>query len=397
LGRTKDCDESLAFGTYAFSFWTLAFSHLIINVRKIKLARQKSFIDRNLLILILIFVFVGLTAVADASAPQALNTFGDKFYLFKQQLIAAGVGIIALFVTSKINYKFWEKIATPVFLVSLALLVIVLFPQLGFKALGARRWIDLGFFNFQPSEIIKLTLALFLAKVASKNKNIISYFLPVIIVAALIMLQPDLGTTLVVSIIGLSQIFVSGISLLYFAGALFIGSLGTLGLIMISPYRKERFLTFLEMERDPLGASYHIRQILLGLGAGGIFGVGLGASRQKYLFLPEASTDSIFAVIAEELGLIGAVGIILLFVFFIYKGLKIALNAPDPFSKVLAVGITAWIGGQAFLNIASMVALVPLTGIPLPFISYGGSSLVTVLAACGILLNISRYSTHERK
>jgi cell division protein FtsW len=375
----------------------LAFSHLIINVRKIKLARQKSFIDRNLLILILIFVFVGLTAVADASAPQALNTFGDKFYLFKQQLIAAGVGIIALFVTSKINYKFWEKIATPVFLVSLALLVIVLFPQLGFKALGARRWIDLGFFNFQPSEIIKLTLALFLAKVASKNKNIISYFLPVIIVAALIMLQPDLGTTLVVSIIGLSQIFVSGISLLYFAGALFIGSLGTLGLIMISPYRKERFLTFLEMERDPLGASYHIRQILLGLGAGGIFGVGLGASRQKYLFLPEASTDSIFAVIAEELGLIGAVGIILLFVFFIYKGLKIALNAPDPFSKVLAVGITAWIGGQAFLNIASMVALVPLTGIPLPFISYGGSSLVTVLAACGILLNISRYSTHERK
>ncbi len=366
-------------------------------MRKIKLARQKSSVDRNLLILILVFVFVGLTAVADASAPQALNIFGDKFYLFKQQLIAAGVGIVALFVTSKINYKFWEKITTPVFLLSLLLLVIVLFPQLGFRALGARRWIDIGFFNFQPSEIIKLSLALFLAKVASKNKNVISYFLPVIIVVGLIMLQPDLGTALVVSVIGLSQIFVSGVSLLYFAGALLVGSLGTLGLILVSPYRKERLLTFLQMERDPLGASYHIRQVLLGLGAGGIFGVGLGASRQKYLFLPEASTDSIFAVIAEELGLIGAVAIVLLFGFFIYKGLKIALNAPDSFSKVLAVGITTWIGGQAFLNIASMVALVPLTGIPLPFISYGGSSLVTVLSACGILLNISRYSTHERK
>lgn len=365
-------------------------------MRKIKLAKQKSSIDRNLLILILIFVFVGLIAVADASAPQALNTYGDKFYLFKQQLMWAGVGIAALFITSKINYKFWEKIATPIFLLSLIPLLIVLLPNLGFKALGARRWIDTGLFNFQPSEIVKLSLSFFLAKVASKNKNAASYFLPLMVVVILIMLQPDLGTTLIVSTIGLSQIFVSGVSLLYFAGAIFIGFLGTLGLILISPYRKERLLTFLQMERDPLGASYHIRQVLLGLGAGGIFGVGLGASRQKYLFLPEAATDSIFAVIAEELGLIGAISIIFLFVFFIYKGLKIAMNAPDSFSKVLAVGITAWIGGQAFLNIASMVALVPLTGIPLPFISYGGSSLVTVLAACGILLNISKYSTFQK-
>jgi cell division protein FtsW len=366
-------------------------------VRKIKLAKQKLSFDHNLLILILVFVFVGLIAVADASAPQALNTYGDKFYLFKQQLMWAGVGMVALFVTSKINYKFWEKVATPIFLLSLILLFIVLLPHLGFKALGARRWIDTGLINFQPSEIVKLSLSLFLAKVASKNKNAISYFLPLIIVIVLIMLQPDLGTALIVSTIGLGQIFVSGVSLLYFAGAVLIGSLGTLGLVLISPYRKERLLTFLQMERDPLGASYHIRQVLLGLGAGGIFGVGLGASRQKYLFLPEASTDSIFAVIAEELGLIGAAVIIFLFGFFIYKGLKIAMNAPDSFSKVLAVGITAWIGGQAFLNIASMVALVPLTGVPLPFISYGGSGLVTVLSACGILLNISRYSTHERK
>jgi cell division protein FtsW len=375
----------------------LAFNYLVSNVRKIKLARQKLSIDRSLLILILVLVFIGLIAVADASAPQALNTYGDKFYLFKQQLIWGGVGLIALFVTSKINYKFWEKFATPLFLLSLIPLLIVLLPHLGFKALGARRWIDTGLINIQPSEIIKLSLSLFLAKVASKNKNAISYFLPLIVVIILIMLQPDLGTTLVVSTIGLSQIFVSGVGLLYLAGALLVGFLGTLGLVLVSPYRKERLLTFLQMERDPLGASYHIRQVLLGLGAGGIFGVGLGASRQKYLFLPEASTDSIFAVVAEELGLIGAVSIIFLFGFFVYRGLRIAISAPDSFSKVLAVGITAWIGGQAFLNIASMVALVPLTGIPLPFISYGGSSLVTVLSACGILLNISKYSIHENK
>ena len=338
---------------------------------------------------------MGLVAVADASAIQALNNYGDKLFLFKQQLISAGVGIAALLVVSKINYKFWEKVATPFFLFTLVLLLVVLLPNLGFKALGARRWIDFGFINFQPSELIKISLALFLAKVASKDKNALSYFLPLVLVAGLIMLQPDLGTALVIVIMGLSQIFVSNVSLLYFIGALISGFLGTLGLILVSPYRKERLLTFLQMERDPLGASYHIRQVLLGLGSGGIFGVGLGASRQKYLFLPESSTDSIFAVIAEELGLVGAVSVIMLFVFFVFKGLTIARNAPDSFSKVLATGITAWIGGQAFLNIASMVALVPLTGIPLPFISYGGSSLVTILTACGILLNISKHCTHN--
>ena len=366
-------------------------------MRKIKLAKQRLAIDKTFLILVFVFVFVGLIAVADASAPQALNIYGDKFYLFKQQMIWACVGIICLFITSKINYKFWEKIATPLFFVSVFLLALVLLPHLGFKALGARRWLGAGMFSFQPSEIVKLSLAMFLAKVASKNKTIASYLLPLVVVLGLIMLQPDLGTALIVATIGLAQIFVSGASLIYFLGAMVVGAMGTFLLILISPYRKQRLMTYLESEKDPLGASYHIRQVLLGLGSGGIFGVGLGQSRQKYLFLPEASTDSIFAVIAEELGLIGAVGIIALFCFFIYKGLTISKNAPDTFSKILGTGITAWIGGQAFLNIASMVALVPLTGIPLPFISYGGSSLVMILSACGILLNISKYSTKEAK
>lgn len=361
-----------------------------------RLSKQKSSVDKNLLILTFSLIILGLIAVADVSAPQALNMTGDKFFFLKQQLIWSVIGVVVLFVTSKIHFSFWEKIATPLFIICLVLLLMVLIPSLGFKALGARRWIPLGFFSLQPSELVKLGLCIFLAKVASKNKRIISYFIPLVIVAAAIMLQPDLGTTLVVVVIGLSQIFVAGVNLLYLAGGAAIGVLATAILIFTSPYRKDRLLTFFEMSKDPLGKSYHIRQILLALGSGGLFGVGLGQSRQKFLFLPEASTDSIFAVIAEETGLIGAIAVVLLFAYFIFLGMKIAVHAPDKFSQVLAAGITAWIGGQAFLNIASMVALVPLTGIPLPFFSYGGSSLVMILAACGILLSISRYGHTEK-
>ncbi len=361
------------------------------------LFKQKLVGDKNLFILIIFFVFLGLIAIADASAPQALSAYGDKFFFLKQQFVWASIGLVVLFIVSKIHYSFWEKVAIPLFFVSVGLLLVVLLPHFSLSALGARRWISVGFFNFQPSELIKLSLCVYLAKVASKGKSAVSYFLPLVGVAGLIMLQPDLGTTLVIAIFGLSQIFVSDVSLLYFGGALVAGVVGTVGLILFSPYRKDRLLTFFETTRDPLGKSYHIRQILLALGSGGIFGVGLGASKQKYLFLPESSTDSIFAVIAEELGLIGSMILIFMFGYFIVRGLKIAGNAPDKFSKVLAVGISAWIGGQAFLNIASMVALVPLTGIPLPFISYGGSSFIMVMAACGILLNISKYGNSEPK
>ncbi len=363
-------------------------------MRNIKptLSRQKKAVDRNLFFLILGLVVLGLIVVADVSAPQALNNFGDKFFLFRQQLIWAIIGLAVFFVASKIKYTFWEKLATPLLFVSLLLLVIVLFPSLGFSALGARRWIFLGPVNFQPAEVVKFTIGIYFAKLASKNKEVLSYFIPLGIILFLIMLQPDLGTTLIIVVIAFSQIFVSGIPIWYIAGAITAGIAAGIPLILFSPYRRERLLTFLQMTQDPLGRSYHIRQILLSLGSGGFLGVGLGSSLQKYSFLPEASTDSIFAVIAEELGLLGGTIVIALFVYFVLRGLKIAQNAPDTFSKILATGITAWIGGQAFLNIASMVAIVPLTGIPLPFISYGGSSLVMILAACGILLNISRFA-----
>ncbi len=365
--------------------------------RKHPLSKQKASLDKGLLYIVLTLVFLGLVAVADASAPQALANFNDKYFFFKSQAVWAAIGLVTFFIVSKVKFSFWEKVATPFFFFSIALLVIVLIPGFSYAALGARRWISIGPVNFQPTEIIKLSLAIYFAKLAKNEKSAMSYFLPLLVIVGLIMLQPDLGTALSISVIGLSQIFVSGVSLLNFFIAGVVGIVGVLGLILVSPYRRDRLRTFLEVTSDPLGKGYHIRQILLALGSGGFFGVGIGASRQKYLFLPEAATDSIFAIIAEELGLVGAVVIIGLFAYFLYRGFVIAKNSHDRFAQVLGIGLTAWIGGQAFLNIASMVALVPLTGIPLPFFSYGGSSLVMVLTACGILLNISKYATTEKK
>jgi cell division protein FtsW len=368
-----------------------------VRNKKTILSKQNRSYDRKLFFLVIALVVIGIIAVADVSAPQSLNNYGNKFYLLKEQSISAAIGIVAFLVISRIKYSFWEKVSTPLFFVSVLLLVLVLLQRFGMSALGARRWISIGSINFQPSELIKFTICMYFAKVVSSKKPPLSYFIPLTLVVGLIMLQPDLGTTLIILVIGFSQIFVSNVSLWYVLGSAGVGVLGTIALILLSPYRKARLMTFLETTADPLGKSYHIRQVLLALGSGGLFGVGLGASRQKYLFLPEASTDSIFAVIAEELGLIGALAIIFLFVFFVVKGLKIARNAPDTFASTLAVGISAWIGGQAFLNIASMVSLVPLTGIPLPFISYGGSSLVMICCACGILLNISKYTNYEQR
>lgn len=365
--------------------------------RKTTLTKQISRFDKKLFFLIIALVTIGLIFIADVSAPQALNNYGDKFRLLKQQSISAIIGIAAFFIFSKIKYTFWKKLAVPLFLISVILLILVLIQGFGFSALGARRWLVLGSINFQPSELVKFTIVLYLAKVASANKSTLSYLIPLALVAILIMMEPDLGTTLIIMIIGFSQIFVSNVNLIYVFGSMGLGFIVATLLIFFSPYRKARLMTFIQGTSDPLGNSYHVRQILLGLGSGGIFGVGFGSSRQKFLFLPEASTDSIFAVIAEELGLIGAFVIIFLFALFLIRGLKIAKNSPDIFASVLATGIAAWISGQAFLNIASMVSLVPLTGIPLPFISYGGSSLVMVLSACGILLNISKFTTHDQK
>lgn len=359
--------------------------------------KEKHPLDTQLFYLIIALVVIGLVFIADISAPQALNNFGDKFHFFKKQATWAFFGVLSMIIVSNINYNLWKKVALPVFFVAILLLLAVLIPGISLKALGARRWISIGEINFQPSEVVKLAIAMYIAKLAdSKMQKPLAFFLPLVIACGLIMLQPDLGTTLVVGFIGIIQIFVSGVPIVYFLGSLMAGIVGVIVLILTSPYRRDRLMTFLQVGADPLGKEYHIRQILLAIGSGGLFGLGIGQSKQKYLFLPEASTDSIFAAIAEEIGFVGSIAIISLFVYFVFRAYKISVNAPDMFSKVLGLGITAWVGGQTVLNISAMTALTPLTGIPLPFFSYGGTNLLMILSACGILLNISRYSVNVK-
>ncbi|BCX14826.1 MAG: stage V sporulation protein E [Patescibacteria group bacterium] len=353
--------------------------------------RIKNNFDWQFLVIVLILTFLGLVFIADASAPQALKFFGDRFYFVKQQVVWALFGFVFLLLFSNINYKIWSKLSVFIFAFSIFLLILVITPWFGFKALGASRRIVLGSFGFQPSELVKFSLVLYFAKLAESRKGFFAYILPLFIVCFLIMLQPDLGTTLVVAAIGTAQIFVAGVSAVKFLGLLILSSFLGFALIWFSDYRRDRLLTFLKQVTDPLGKSYHISQILISLGLGGFWGVGLGESRQKYLFLPEAATDSIFAIIAEEIGFVGSVVLIGLFLYLIYRGFKIAVLSSDIFAKMTAFGFTVWIASQAFLNLASMTSLTPLTGIPLPFISYGGSSLIMILMSAGIVLNISKY------
>ncbi|HWA51942.1 MAG TPA: putative lipid II flippase FtsW [Patescibacteria group bacterium] len=351
---------------------------------------------RTLLVLTIVLTFLGLFAVADASAPQALAYFHDSFYYLKEQIVWAILGFAAMFAAMIIDYSVWKKFASIFFAINVVLLLVVLIPGIGSRVLGARRWISIGSFTLQPSELIKVSIIFYIAKLADLKKPFLNLILPIALVAGLIMFEPDLGTTIVVITIGLTQLFVAGVSLIPFAATGIVGGLIGFLLTITSSYRRARLETFLNASSDPLNPSnYHIRQVLIALGSGGFFGVGLGQGKQKYLFLPESATDSVFANIAEELGFLGAIVVIGLLCFFIYKCMQIATHAPDNFSTIVATGIIAWFCAQIFLNLASMVALIPLTGVPLPFFSYGGSSLTVILFSVGVLLNISKHAKEE--
>jgi cell division protein FtsW len=355
-----------------------------------KKAARKTKIDKVLLFLVLGLTFFGVLMVYNASVAEALRDFGDKYFYVKYQLAWAGAGLLLMFAFMILDYKFLKKIAPILFFINLILLILVFIPGIGIKIKGARRWLNFGFFVFQPTELIKLTLSLYLAAWLSHKKSFFHFLIVLLLVAFLIILQPDLGTAVIVIASAFLLYFTSGAPILQMLPLAALGFFAGLLAILKSPYRKERLLTFLNPAQDPLGSSYHIRQVLIALGSGGLFGLGLGQSRQKYEYLPEATTDSIFAIIAEEIGFLGSAFVIFLLFLVIFRGLKIARQAPDSFSKLTAAGICFWVGLQILINLGAMVALIPLTGLPLPFISYGGSSLVVVLISMGILLNISR-------
>lgn len=367
---------------------------LIKKLSKGKRVVTESHLDLTLVILTLALVVFGLITVYNASVFSAYRDFGDKYYFLTHQGVWAIGGIIALFTLSIIDYHFWEKLASLALLISVILLLIV-FSQVGITAYGAQRWIDLGYFTLQPAEITKLSYILYLAALLSKKVKLLPFLIVTGLLVGIVILQRDLGTATVIALSGISVYFLAGAPLLQFATLTLFGFVAGMLLIMGSDYRRARLFSFLNSGQDQLGSSYHINQVLIALGSGGLFGVGLGQSRQKYGYIPEVTTDSIFAVVANELGFVGASVLVLAFVLLLFRGLKIAKEAPDQFGYLLAVGIVSWLGLQSLINIGAMVALLPITGVPLPLISYGGSSLVMVMSAIGILLNISRQKSRN--
>jgi len=342
---------------------------------------------------------IGVVMVYSSSAISANVNFNDPYYFLKRQLVWVSLGFVAMLVTMSINYHIWRKLALPILLLTIGLLILVLVPGLGKVVNGARRWLGFGSLYLQPSEIAKLAMVLFFSHSMVRVQDKITLFfrglLPqlglLLVVFGLILKEPDLGTALVIGGTTYVMLFVAGAKLSHLLGLVASGVVAVIGAIVAEPYRMRRLLAFSDPWADPLNAGYHIIQSLYALGSGGLFGVGLGRSREKFLYLPEPHTDFIFAILGEELGLLGTVTVLVLFFMLAWRGFRIALSAPDLYGSMLAAGLTTVVILQALLNVAVVTASMPVTGIPLPFISFGGSALIFTLAGIGILLNISRY------
>lgn len=354
--------------------------------------------DHTLLFVTLTLALVGLVMVFSASAVVAGNRFQDPQFFLKRQIAWLGFGFLLMHLTSRIDYQLWKKLTIPILLCTIMLLVLVLAPSLGIAAKGARRWLRLGPISIQPAEMVKLVAVIYVAAYLTKKAEKLTLFrsglVPVLIVigilSGLVLLEPDLGTVVVMGLVVVGMLFLGGAK---------ISHLMSLGLcavplvafaVLSSSYRRQRLMTFLAPWKDPSDAGFQITQSFLAFGSGGPFGVGLGEGKQKLYFLPEAHTDFVLALVGEELGLAGTATVILLFVVFVWRGFQIAARARVPFGKHLGMGITLLIGLQALVNAAVVTGLLPTKGLTLPFVSYGGSSLVVSFVGVGMLLSISR-------
>jgi cell division protein FtsW len=354
--------------------------------------------DHTLLIVTITLALVGLVMVFSASAVVAGNRFHDSGYFLKRQLAWLTFGFLLLHLASHIDYVWWKRLSIPLLGLMSVLLVMVLIPSLGVAAKGARRWLRLGPISIQPAEMVKLVAVIYLAAYLTKKEERLASFssglLPALIVVAvlsgLVLLEPDLGTVVVMGLVTVGLLFLGGarISHLLMLGLCAVPVV--LVLVLGSSYRRQRLMTFLAPWKDASDAGFQITQSFLAFGSGGPFGVGLGEGKQKLFFLPEAHTDFVLALVGEELGLVGTGAIILLFALFVVRGFQIAARARMPFGRYLGMGITLLIGIQALVNACVVTGLLPTKGLTLPFVSYGGSSLVISLIGVGILLNISR-------
>ncbi len=370
------------------------------NKKRNKFKVKSRPVDKIFLTLILVILFIGLVSIFSAGIAVAQIRFNDPYYYFKHQLFYGVLpGLVLMFIVSKIHYKFWQKWAIALFVLAILTLVLVLIPGVGVELKGAKRWIDLGPISFQPAEFLKLALIVYLASwLAGKKKRIKDFsesLIPFVvfmgIVGILILLQPDVGSLGAIAFIALSMFYIAGASLRHIVGLVLLGVISLALLIKLEPYRMNRFLAFINPDIDAQGIGWQVKQAAIAVGSGGLFGVGLGHSHQKFSYLPEVVGDSIFAIIAEEVGLVGAGIVVILFFLLVLRGFRLAWLAPDRFSSYLVFGISFWIIFQALINIMAIIGLIPLTGIPLPFVSYGSTSLIFALVGVGIVLNISRY------
>lgn len=359
-------------------------------------------IDWLLVIGVILISLFGLIMIYSASYVWAEYKFNDPYKFVRTQGIFLIVGYILMFIISKIPYIKYVSKVNLIFVLCFLLLILVLIPGIGTVRNGSRSWFGIGGFGIQPSEFTKLALIMFTSKYLSNNekslKNIKKGVLPILLILmlvfGLIMLQPDFGTGVIIVVTIVCLLFVSGVTMSFFIKIGLLGIIGVVGLIIAAPYRMKRIVSFLNPWSDPLGSGFQIIQSLYAIGPSGLLGKGLGNSIQKHFYLPEPQTDFIFAIISEELGILGIFLVTSLFILIIYRGFKIAKQCEDKFGKYIAFGITFGLSFQALLNLMVVVGLIPVTGVTLPFLSYGGSSLLISMISIGILLNISRY-THK--
>lgn len=372
-------------------------SSKIIKLPKLKAGSM----DFQFLGVVIVLLAFGLIMILSASSPVAYassSTGNDSFFYFKKQLMWAIIGGVLMFFAANYDYrklKKWSKLAL---FGSLGLLILVLIPGIGVVVNDARRWIQLGPINFQPSEVAKFGVVLFLATNLAQNYKILKrfgglmFYLVILgIFAGVIMLEPHFSCTMLILSSAAIMLFVAGARWKHILGLAVPAGIGVVALIASAPYRLQRVTTFLDPFKDIQGEGWQIVQSLYAIGSGGIFGAGIGQSRQKYLNIPEPQNDFIFSIICEELGLFGAILVIALFAFLIYRGVKIALEAPDLFGTLLTVGIISLIAMQALVNIAVVTSSIPVTGMPLPFFSYGGTALAITMAEMGVVLNVSKH------
>ncbi len=365
--------------------------------------RSKGRFDFILLGAALILVGIGIVMVYSTSAILAGDRFGDPYYFLKRQATYAGVGFLLMLATMIfVPHGLLKRWAYPIFVLSALMLIAVLIPNIGHKAGGAMRWLKIGGFSFQPSEFAKLGLIIFLAYfLTKKEEKIRSFsfaFLPTVLLSGLIivllLMEPDFGAALFLTAMVFLLLFISGARMIYLAGAILLATPVLYFLLMNAEYRYKRLISFIRPWEDPSGTSFQIIQSFLSFGSGGLFGVGLGEGRQKLFFLPAPHTDFILSIIGEELGLLGALGVVLLFFLLAFRGIQIGISIQDRFGSYLALGITLMIALQAIINMGVVLGLLPTKGLPLPFVSYGGTSLIANFIGLGILL---RLSTHAER